>query len=375
MTSQYDEVWMRRALKLAEKGQGLTSPNPVVGACVVKNGRLVSEGFHRYFGGPHAEIEALQKAGEKAHGATLYVTLEPCSTYGKTPPCTEAIKKAKISQVVIGAIDPNPKHRRQGVSLLKKLGIRVRARVLRSECELQNEAFSKWTRTGIPFVILKMAQSLDGKIASRTGESRWISGPQARNWVHGLRASVDAILVGKNTVLQDDPRLTVRPRLVEKGSERNGTIRKTPWRIILDEKGASSPQARIFQSQGPVILVCSKKLVQGVTKKFQRVKVTILPVGSNHGRLDLSELLKCLGSLGIASLLVEGGGEVAWSFFEGKFVDKIEWVVAPKIIGGRDAKTSVEGFGVKSLAKTPMIRWTRTDRLGTDILLEGYVKH
>jgi len=363
MISERDEYWMKRALKLAEKGRGFTSPNPVVGACLVKKGHLISEGFHALFGGPHAEVEVIRKAGKRAHGATLYVTLEPCSTYGKTPPCTETIQDAKIARTVVAAVDPNPKHCGKGVSILKKHGIRVTMGILKKEAETQNESFSKWVQTGIPFVVLKMAQSLDGKIASRTGESRWISGPQARLWVHQLRASCDAVLVGKNTVLKDDPRLTVR----------NGKPVKEPWRVVLDEKGSSPLRSRIFRAQGPIILACSEKFFSYVSKKFHNVKTTILPLKANAGKLNLKQLLQNLGSLGVTSLLVEGGGEVAGSFLESGLVDKIYWILAPKIIGGRDAKTSVEGSGVASLAQAHLIRQSRFVPLGEDFLFEGYI--
>ena len=363
MISKRDEYWMRRALKLAEKGRGFTSPNPVVGACLVKKNRLISEGFHAFFGGPHAEVEAIQKAGKKARGAILYVTFEPCSTYGKTPPCTEAIKDAKIARVVIATIDPNPKHLGHGISILKRHGIRVAAGVLKKEAVAQNEAFSKWVQTKVPFVILKMAQSLDGKIASRTGESRWISGPKARNWVHKLRDSCDAILVGKNTLLKDNPRLTVR----------NGRVAKEPWRIILDEKGSSPLKSRVFHAQGSTLLACSEIFFKSVLKKFSNTKVTILPLKSKNGRLDLNQLLRNLGSLGITLLLVEGGGEVAASFLELGLVDKICWIVAPKIVGGRDVKTSVEGSGVASLAQAHIIKRNRIVPLGDDLLVEGYI--
>ncbi|MBI3999293.1 MAG: bifunctional diaminohydroxyphosphoribosylaminopyrimidine deaminase/5-amino-6-(5-phosphoribosylamino)uracil reductase RibD [Candidatus Omnitrophica bacterium] len=354
---------MRRALKLGEKGRGFTSPNPVVGACLVKKNRLISEGFHTCFGAPHAEVEALRKAGRDARHATMYVTLEPCSTYGKTPPCTEAIRKAGISRIVIGMTDPNPKHGGKGISIFKEQGIQVQVGVCKKEAEIQNEAFSKWVRTSTPFVVLKMAQSLDGKIASRTGQSRWISGPEARKWVHSLRASMDAVLVGKNTVLKDDPRLTVR----------NGKVVKEPWRIILDRKGAAPLQARVFRSRGPVVLACSQELFSRVLRKFRNTKVTIFPLKSKGGKLDLAELLQNLGAFGITSLLVEGGGEVAWSFLESNLVDKIEWVLAPKIIGGREAKTSVEGQGFASLVKALPIRSSRIVPLGSDFLFEGYL--
>lgn len=362
MTTRQDEHWMKRALELAEKGRGLTSPNPIVGACLVKTNRLIAEGFHRSFGAPHAEIEAIRRAGRKARGATLYVTLEPCSTYGKTPPCTEAIQVAKITRVVIGAIDPNPRHQGRGVSILKRRDVRVKVGVLKGEVEKQNEAFSKWVRTKVPFVILKMAQSLDGKIALRTGASRWISGPKARMWVHHLRAAQDAILVGKNTVLNDNPRLSVR----------NGRVTRAPWRIVLDRKGAVSPAARMFRVSGPAILVCSERFFHRVSKKFRNTKATIISVKTIKGKLDLVQLLRYLGALGITSLLVEGGGEVAWSFFKLGLVDKVEWIFAPKIIGGRAAKTSVEGSGINSFAQAHLIRPDRIVRLGNDILFEGY---
>jgi diaminohydroxyphosphoribosylaminopyrimidine deaminase/5-amino-6-(5-phosphoribosylamino)uracil reductase len=264
---------MRLALKLAQKGRGYTSPNPVVGSCVVKNGRLVSSGHHRSFGGSHAEVEAIRKAGRNALGSDLYVTLEPCSTFGKTPPCVPLIAEAGIKRVIIGTTDPNPKHKGRGISELRKKGIRVMTRVLSKEAEKQIEAFRKWVQTGIPFVTLKMAQSLDGKIAAASGESRWVSGARARAWVHELRASHDAVLVGKNTVLWDDPRLTAR----------NGRFRKDPWRIVLDERGAISPKARIFGEGGPTVLACSARWFSRAAKKFRATRVHLIPLRSRSG--------------------------------------------------------------------------------------------
>lgn len=374
---------MNQALKCAERGRGWVSPNPLVGACLVKRNRLIASGFHAQFGGLHAEVEAIRRAGSKARGATLYVTLEPCSAYGKTPPCTKAILSAGIKRVVVGALDPNPRHCGRGIRILRKSRVSVVVGVLKEQAEEQNQAFFKWVQKGIPFVILKMAQSLDGKIASRTGKSRWISGPDAREWVHRLRSSADAILVGKNTLLLDDPRLTVRSRLYElKNSERNGKVRRLPsftnrrvlrepWRIILDRKGESPKNARIFKGQGSVILACSERFLKRVARKFNRTAVTILPLKERGGKLDLNELLKCLGALGITSLLVEGGGEVAWSFLSSKLVDKTVWVIAPKIVGGKEAKTSVEGLGVDSLEEALGIQVERLTQLGQDFLLEG----
>ncbi len=358
-----DEKWMKQALILAEKGRPWVSPNPLVGAVIVKHNRFISRGYHAKFGAPHAEIEALQKAGNRSRGATLYVTLEPCSTYGKTPPCTEAIKRAGIKRVVIGAIDPNPAHRGRAISIFKKNRIGITKWILEKDVLHQNEAFVKWITKGVPFVILKMAQSLDGKIASRTGNSRWISGPAARLWVHHLRSKIDAVLIGKNTLLRDDPRLTAR----------NGKITRSPWRIILDPRGESSVSARIFKQSGPVILACSEHWLRRAVKKYAGQGVTILPLKERTGKLDLRQLLKFLGSMGITSLLVEGGGELAGSLIEQGLVDQVKWILAPKIVGGRNAKTSVEGMGTDLLSQAPRIKSVKMSQLGEDFLFEGYV--
>jgi len=377
-----DEKWMKQALRLAEKGRPWTSPNPLVGAVLVKNNRLISQGYHTAFGAPHAEVAAIRKAGSRSKGSTLYVTLEPCCTYGKTPPCTESIKRAGIKRVVVGAADPNPVHCGRGIRLLQKNKIVVTKGILKNQAMLQNEAFAKWITTRTPWVILKMAQSLDGKIASRTGNSRWISGPRARKWVHELRSQVDAILIGKNTLLRDDPRLTVRngtarplPPIVAARPQLNGQNRKakSPWRIILDPRGECSRSAKIFKQTGPIILACSERFTSRVAEKFSEEGVTILPLKEKRGRLNLKQLLSSLGSLGITSLLVEGGGELAGSFIEQNLVDQVKWILAPKIVGGRTAKTSVEGSGIKLLSGATKIKSIRMSRLGEDFLLEGYV--
>ncbi len=360
MISQ-DEKWMSQALALAEKGRPWTSPNPLVGALLVKKNRLISQGYHTKFGALHAEAEAIKKAGSRSKGSALYVTLEPCSSHGKTPPCVETIKQAGIKRVVIGAIDPNPLHRGRAISKLKKNKIQVTSGILEHRALEQNQAFVKWITTKTPFVILKMAQSLDGKIASHTGSSRWVSGPEARHWVHHLRSQVDAVLIGKNTLLQDDPRLTVR----------NGKVTRTPWRVILDPRGEVPLSAQIFKQDGPVILACSVKYVSRVRKKYAKKAVTLLPLRETKGRLDLKQLLQFLGSMGIASLLVEGGGELAASFIEQGLVDQVKWIIAPKFIGGRTAKTSVEGLGTKLLSHAPRIKSMQVAPLGEDFLFEG----
>lgn len=363
MSSNQDEYWMARALALAERGRGFASPNPMVGACVVKGNRLISDGFHQRFGGPHAELEAIRKTPHRTKGASLYVSLEPCSSFGKTPPCTQAIINAGIRRVVIGAIDPNPNHAGRAIQILKRNGIKVRAGVLAEEASKQNEAFFKWIRRGIPFVTLKMAESLDGKIATRTGRSRWISGRPARLWVHRLRSDSDGVLVGKNTVFLDHPRLTVRA----------GIGAHQPWRIVLDRRGELSASERIFHQPGPVVLVCGERFLKRALRKFEKTPVTFLTVHQRRGRLDLRELLGRLGRLGLTSLLIEGGGETAWHFLEAGLVDKIDWIIAPKLIGGRTAKTSVEGEGILNPNRAWRVQNIQIQPLGADFLFEGYL--
>lgn len=359
-----DESFMIRALCLAEHGRGRTSPNPVVGACITRNDKIISEGYHQFFGGPHAEIEALRKTGKKSAGATLYVTLEPCSTYGKTPPCTDAIIQAKIKRVVIGALDPNPKHSGRGVQVLKKAGIHVTTGVLGEECSRANEGFFKWIRTGRPFVTLKMAQSLDGKIALASGKSKWITSEASRREVQNMRRRVDAVLVGKRTVLLDNPSLTVRG---EKDS-------RNLYRIILDTNVSIPASKKIFKDGGPTILVCSNKAAKRALKKFSNVNVLILPLALKKGEIDLRRLVEGLGNFGITSVLVEGGGETAWSFLSGGLVDKIAWFVAPKLIGGRKSVTSLEGDGIISLEDAYRVQDFCVRMLGDDLLIEGYLK-
>ncbi len=361
MRSDIDEIYMKRALWLAEKGRGFASPNPTVGACLVRGGKIIAEGFHAHFGGAHAEVVALDKIKTKAKGATLYVTLEPCSSWGKTPPCTKAILESGVKRVVAACLDPNPKHAGRGIRILKRAGIPVQIGVLRKEAEAQNEAFRKWIKTKMPFVTLKMAQSLDGKIASRTGNSRWITSEPARNLVHELRSKVDGIVVGKNTVLRDNPRLTVHRR----------KSKFTPWRFILDSKGEVSVTKEVFRQKGVTVLVCSEKYVQKVSNKFLKLKVAILALPEKNGKLDLEVFLKKISAFGITSILVEGGGELAASFLQNHLVDRVIWMIAPKIIGGRDAKTSVEGNGVPFVKDALVLKNKKVYPLGEDIIIEG----
>ena len=366
MTLLPHKVWMKRALALAEKGRWSVSPNPMVGACVVSKGKLVGSGFHARFGGPHAEPNALAKAGKKARGATLYVTLEPCATWQKTPPCAPHIKERGIKEVVIGCLDPNPSNYGRGVRFLREQGIVVTVGILEEEVRKQNEGFFKYMVEKRPFVTLKMAQTLDGKIATREGLSRWISSSPSREFVHKLRASHEAVLVGKNTFYQDDPRLTV-----PKGSR--SLIAGRPWKIVMISAQGWSPKARIFDDSRLTILVFPEKDLKAIVKKAEAQKETLmlLPVKEKHGRIEVRELLKKLAALGVTKLLVEGGGELAWSFLEAGCVDRAFWIFAPKIFGGRNAKTSVEGLGVRIPDQAFLFKTAKMTRSGDDWIFEG----
>jgi diaminohydroxyphosphoribosylaminopyrimidine deaminase/5-amino-6-(5-phosphoribosylamino)uracil reductase len=363
---------MRTALALAMKGMGTTSPNPVVGALVVKNGRIVGRGYHKYAGGPHAEVIALSQSGKKVKGATLYVTLEPCVHHGRTPPCTESILKSGIREVVVAMVDPNPLNRGKGIRRLRAKGIKVTAGVMEKQASRMNEVFRKYITERMPFVTVKVAQTLDGKIATRIGESRWITGEQARKYVQKLRSQVDAILVGVGTVRMDNPLLSVRMGYNSKKKELG---RRHPARIIVDSKLRTPLGARIFQdnSPAPVIIATTGAAPKRKMWKIAQLGAKILVVRSQRNRVDLKTLMKKLAEMEITSVLIEGGGEVIASAFEEGIVDKIMFFIAPKIIGGRRAKTSVEGDGRKILKNAIAIQDTGVKRFGSDLLVSGYV--
>jgi len=360
MASEKDEYFMKLCLKLAVKGRGRVSPNPLVGAVVVKEGKVVGKGYHPYFGAPHAEVFALREAGEEAKGATLYVNLEPCAHYGKTPPCTKAIIGAGIKRVVVGMIDPNPLVSGKGVRELREAGIEVETGILGEEAERLNEAYSKFITKGIPFVALKMAQSLDGKIATKTGESKWITGEKARKFVHRLRAEFDAVLVGAGTVLVDDPSL----RAYGEGRD--------PARIVLDGRGVVPPSAKVFQDGVRRLVFTTASAPSSWVDKLRDMGVEVIIIGEGE-KVEVGEMLRELGKRGIASLLVEGGGETSASFLEAGAVDKIFFFIAPLIIGGREAKTSVEGNGCQNLREAIKLKYPRIRKFGQDILFEAYL--
>ena len=360
-----DEIFMAMALKLAARGGNATRPNPKVGAVVVRSGRVVGRGFHRRTGGPHAEVFALRQAGKRSRGATLYVSLEPCTHTGRTGPCVDLIRQAGIRRVVAAMVDPNPKNRGRGLRLLKASGVGVKVGVLGKEARLLNRIFITWMEKKRPFVTVKVAQSLDGKIATVSGESRWISGPQSREWVHRLRSEVDAIMVGIRTVLKDNPRLTVRSGGRGRGA---GGVRN-PLKIVLDSRLRTPPVARIFSSKGSVVIAAGENAPASRERSLRRAGAKILRFPSVKGRVNLVSLLEELACREVSHLLVEGGAEVIASALEAGVVDRIACIVAPKIIGGRRALTSVGGQGIASLERAIPVRNLSVKCLGSDFLI------
>jgi diaminohydroxyphosphoribosylaminopyrimidine deaminase/5-amino-6-(5-phosphoribosylamino)uracil reductase len=374
-----DSKFMRLALSLARRGYGSTTPNPMVGAVLVKRGRVIGRGWHRRAGLAHAEIEVLcdaQARGQPARGATLYVTLEPCCTHGRTPPCTDAIVAAGIRRVVVGAADPNPRHAGRGLRILRNAGIRVTEDVLAPECTRLNEAFNHWIVHRTPFVTVKAAMTLDGKIATPEGESKWITGEQARAYGMKLRAGSDAILVGVNTVLADDPSLTVRAL----GNTTSKTEHAPLRRVVLDSMARTPLTARVVADDDAALttIVVSRQAPKSrVAALRKRIRVLIAPVARNsrakspNPRIDLRWLLRKLGSESVTSLLVEGGGEVNASFLLDDLAQRVAFFYAPKILGGRHSRRAVGGEGAASLAEMPRLVDVRWRRLGPDLLLTG----
>ncbi|MBT9132483.1 bifunctional diaminohydroxyphosphoribosylaminopyrimidine deaminase/5-amino-6-(5-phosphoribosylamino)uracil reductase RibD [candidate division NPL-UPA2 bacterium Unc8] len=355
-----DERYMKAALRLAVKGRGYVSPNPMVGAVIVYDGQIVGKGYHKKAGLPHAEINALKESGEAAKGATLYVNLEPCNHQGKTPPCTDKIIEAGISKVVVAMEDPNPLNSGEGFRRLKSAGINVKTSILENEARQLNEAFIKFIKTGEPFITAKIAMSLDGKIATRTGESKWITGIKARKYVQKLRSEVDAILVGINTIIKDDPGLKA------------GNRKEKPIRIILDSQARIPLKARVLTGRPKTMIAITKYATISKINELKKTGAEVLITGEKGGKIDLKELMKKLGKLGVTSLLLEGGGEVLSSALSARVVDKALFFIAPKIIGGRDAPTTVGGEGIKSISEAVSLKRIKVRRFEEDVLIEGY---
>ncbi len=358
-----DRDYMRRALALAERGRGWTAPNPLVGAVVVKDGQIIGEGWHERWGEAHAERNALASCTAPPQGATMYVTLEPCCHHGKQPPCVDAILAAGIRRVVVGAGDPDPRVDGKGIALLRAAGVDVTEGVLRAECEAQNAFFRHRVRTGRPYGILKWAMALDGKTAARGGASRWITGEEARAHVHAQRHACAAILVGVGTVLADDPQLTCR---LPEGRD--------PVRVVCDSQLRTPPTAQVVATarRTPTILAtcCADEARQ---RPYRDAGCRVLCLPGAGGRVDLGALMDALGAEGIDSVLIEGGGTLAWSALCAGVVQRVQAYVAPKLLGGREARTPVEGAGVTAPDLGARLGpWTVTP-LGADLLLESEV--
>ncbi len=355
-----EERWMHLALELAELGLGNVNPNPLVGAVVVKDGEVVGQGAHRNFGGPHAEVFALEEAGGRAEGATLYVTLESCCHHGKTPPCTDRIIAAGIGKVVYAIEDPNPQVCGKGAGLLRASGIDVEEGLLRELAQEQNEIFLTFTRRKTPFVELKLAMSLDGRIATKTGDAKWITGEESRIEGHRLRAKHSAIAVGVDTVIRDDPRLNVRH--VEG---------RDPVPIVLDSTGRIPLSSKLLQAPSKVIIAtCSMSEQSEQAIVNTGVQVWRLPAA--NGRVSIPALLAQMAEEQLDSLLIEGGGEIAASFLEVRVVDKVSLFYAPILIGGRDAVPGIGGAGVERVADALRLKRVEVQQLGEDLYLTGY---
>ncbi len=357
---------MHLALALAARGKGFTSPNPCVGAVVVKNGEVVGQGWHRAFGAAHAEVMAIDDAKDAAKGADLFVTLEPCNHFGKTPPCTHKILAAGIRRVTAACPDPNPKAA-GGLDFLRQNGIEVSCGLLRDQAETLIEDFLWFVRHRTPFVTLKCAATLDGRIATSTGESRWITGEAARAFGHEIRGRVDAILVGSGTLHADNPSLTCRI---------SGRQTRDPVRIILDTRLTISEHAKVIQqeSAAPTIVVTGPDVPADKKDRLLKHNVRILEIGLKNNRLDLRELMVTLGEMSVTSLLIEGGGTVAANALAEGIVNKLVYFVSPKLLGGSDGKAVFAGKGVEKLADAFSLARMTVTRVDTDILVQGYIQ-
>ena len=354
---------MNLAMRQAERGKGRTFPNPLVGALIEKNNRIIARGYHKKAGLPHAEVVALSLAGRQAAGAKLYVTLEPCVHFGRTPPCTDMIIKSGIKEVIVGMLDPNVLNHGKGVELLRKHGIKVEVGFLEDKLKRMNEPFIKYITQGIPYITVKVGQSLDGKIATYRGNSQWITSDRAREYVHRLREKFDAIMVGVNTILRDNPKLQAT------------SLSKHLTKIIVDSHLSIPCQAEVLKNPPAIIATLREDPGQETANRdILSQKAQILEVKEKEGLVNLRDMLKKLARLQISSILVEGGGTLIGSLFDEGLVDKILFFTSPKIIGGKEAISSVMGKGVFHPDKAFRLKDVRLRRIGEDFLIEGHVK-
>ncbi|HCJ65756.1 MAG TPA: bifunctional diaminohydroxyphosphoribosylaminopyrimidine deaminase/5-amino-6-(5-phosphoribosylamino)uracil reductase RibD [Elusimicrobia bacterium] len=385
-----DKKYIRLCLELAKKGIGKVNPNPMVGCVIVKNNKIVGQGYHRYFGGPHAEIETLNKVSGQTKGTTMYINLEPCVHWGKTPPCVPEIVKAGVKKVVIAMKDPNPLVKGKGIQQLKVKSVRCKVGILEKEAKELNRFYIKFITKKMPYVILKSAMTLDGKIATATGESKWITSSPARDYLHRLRSQVDAILVGKNTVIKDNPSLTTYGKGLN------------PLRVVIDPDLSIPVNSKIFDSLAPTVVVTKNNVSTtkiGILEK-KKIKILFLPrtfaqddsanskngqvfpasscakvrgLPTKNGKIDFEQIMRELAKMNIASVLIEGGGETNAYALEDDIVDEVIFFIAPKIIGGKDALTPVEGEGIQSLSQALKIKDWKIEKIDTDLLIRGKV--
>jgi diaminohydroxyphosphoribosylaminopyrimidine deaminase/5-amino-6-(5-phosphoribosylamino)uracil reductase len=366
MVDKQAEYYMRKCFELARKGFGKTNPNPMVGALIVKNNKIISQGWHKKAGSPHAEVIAIRKAKEKVEDSTLYVNLEPCSSYGRTPPCVDEIIKAKIKKVVIACPDLNPLHNGRGIKKLKLKGINVKVGILEKEAKNLNKIFFKYIKKKIPWVTIKIAQSIDGKIATAKGDSKWITSKKARNYARtNLRSKVDAIIVGINTVIKDNPSLTAR--------KNNKLYKKQPIRIILDSNLKIPLNRKIFKKTNisPVIIATTKNIPLIKKQKLAKKGIEILICKEKRNMVDLVDLMKKLALREISHVLVEGGGEVISSFLKEKLADEIFLFISPMILGGDIS--SVRGEGFLKIENAPRLKNIEFKKIGNEFLIKGEI--
>lgn len=354
---------MGLALSLAANGRGKVDPNPMVGCVIVNNGSVVGTGYHEYFGGPHAEVNALSNAGARAYGATLYVTLEPCNHWGKTPPCTDAILSAGIRRVVAAMADPNPRITGKGLKRLRENGITITVGIRQREaCRLNREYVHRFLSRRAPRVTVKAAMSLDGKIATRNGESKWITGQKARDYVHRLRSTYDAIMVGINTVIRDNPALT------------SHGMGNNPVRVIIDPRLRTPLRSRILDGEAPTIILHAEGVPASRARGLRDRQALLVPMKTSKGRISFAAIVKRLNGFDLYRILIEGGGETIAEALESNIVNDVLFFVAPKIIGGREAITAVEGNGIPWMDTVRKVRHMKTVRIGSDLLISGDVE-
>jgi diaminohydroxyphosphoribosylaminopyrimidine deaminase/5-amino-6-(5-phosphoribosylamino)uracil reductase len=359
--------FMECALSLAGLAMGYTSPNPAVGAVVVSDGVVVGLGHTQPPGSEHAEVMALRQAGQKAKGATMYITMEPCCHQGRTPPCTQAIIDAGVSEVHVALLDPNPLVSGKGLKTLKAVGVKTFIGQHEERAREINEGYIKYITTGMPFVIAKFAMSLDGKIATKTGDSKWISNDESLKFVHYMRHIVDAIMVGANTVVTDDPQLSARGC-----SGKGGKIKLQPLRVIVDGRGRTPLSARVFKEPGKTLVAVAKPFSDKSAENFKKTGAEVVELTAEDGVIDLKELLSVLGKREVTSVMVEGGSGLLGSLFDRGLVDKVLAFVSPMIIGGDEAKSAVGGKGARKMSDALHLKRIKMMGFGDDVLISGY---